>query len=84
MAPEARRDAQGIRALAVAPPGDDTMETVMRNLEGLLIGIPDYQGIEEVPIPSQIHTVRVEPRMHRLLRKVARAAVDYREHNAPQ
>ena len=84
LAPEARTDAQGIGALALAPPGDDTMETVIRNLEGLLSGIPDYQGIEEVPIASQIHTVGVEPRMHRLLRRVARATVDYREHNLPQ
>lgn len=47
------------------------METVIQNLEGLLIGILDYMGIEEVPKVSQIHTVGVEPRMHRLLRRVA-------------
>jgi len=75
---------QGIGALALAPPGVDTMETMIQNLEGLLSGIPDYQGIEEVPIASQIHTVGVEPRMHRLLRRVARAAANYREHNPPQ
>ena len=84
LAPEVQRDAQGIGALALAPPGDDTMETVFRNLEGLLTKIPDYMGIEEVPIASQIHTVGVEPRMHRLLRRVAQAAVQYREHNPPQ
>jgi hypothetical protein len=81
LAPEARREGQGAGALALAPPGVDTMETVLSNLEGLLAGVPDYQGIEEVPIASQIHTVGVEPRMHRLLRRVARAAVCYREHN---
>ena len=60
------------------------MEIVIRNLEGLLTGVPDYMGIEEVPIASQIHTVGVEPRMHRLLRRVARPVGQYREHNPPQ
>lgn len=50
------------------------MEIVIRNLEGLLTRVPDYMGIKEVPIASQIHTVGVEPRMHCLLRWVARAA----------
>ena len=45
LAPEARREAQGVGALALAPPGIDTMETVIQNLEGLLVGVPDYQGI---------------------------------------
>ena len=27
-------------------------ETVARNLEGLLEGVPDYQGVEEVPIAA--------------------------------
>ena len=84
MAPEARREAQGAGVLALAPPGVNTPEIVVQNLEGLLEGVPDYQGIEEVPIASQIHTVGVEPRMHRLLRRVARAVVCYREHNPPQ
>lgn len=83
LAPEARRDAQGVGALALAPPEDDTMEAVIQNLEGLLVGIPDYMGIEEAPRVSQIHTVGVEPGMHHLLRQVARAAVHYREHNPP-
>ena len=84
LAPEAQRVAQGIAALALAPPEDDTMETVIQNLEGLLAGIPDYMGIKEVPRASQIHTVGVEPRMHRLLRRVTRVVVCYREHNPPQ
>ena len=71
LALEAWRDAHGIVALALAPPVDDTVETVARNLEGLTTGIPDYMGIEEVPIAFQIHTVGVEPRMHHLLRRVA-------------
>ena len=60
------------------------METVVQNLEVLLARIPDYMGIEEVPRVSQIHTVRVEPRVHCLLRQVAQVAVYYREHNPPQ
>jgi len=50
LAPEVRRDAQGIIALAWAPPANDMVETVARNLEGLIAGIPDYMGIEEFPI----------------------------------
>ena len=84
LAPEARRADQGADALALAPVGGDQAETVIRNLEGLLAGIPDYQGIEEVPIAAQVHTVGVEPRMHRLLRRVARAAAAYRARDPPQ
>ena len=84
LAPEVWRDAQGVGALALAPPEDDTMETVIQNLEGLLVGIPDYMEIEEVPRASQIHTVGVEPRMHLLSRRVTQAAMYYREHNPPQ
>lgn len=83
LAPEARRNAQGGEALAPALPGD-AIETVIQNLEGLLIGVPDYQGIEEVPLASQVHTVGVEPRLHRLLRRVARAAGEYRARHPPQ
>lgn len=81
LAATARREGQGAGALALAPPGVDTSETMVRNLEGLLTGVPDYQGVEEVPLEHQIHTVGVEPRVHRLLRRVARAAVYYREHH---
>ena len=81
LAATARREGPGAGALALAPPGANTSETVARNLEGLLEGVPDYQGVEEVPVEHQIHTVGVEPRVHRLLRRVARAAVYYREHH---
>ena len=81
LAPSAWREGQGAGALALVPPRVDTTETIARNLEGLLEGVPDYQGVKEVPIEHQIHTVGVAPRMHRLLRRVARAAVCYREHN---
>ena len=84
LAATARREGQGVGALALVPPGVNTSETVARNLEGLLEGVPDYQGVEEVPLEHQIHTVGVEPRVHRLLRRVARVAVYYREnHLAP-
>ena len=81
LAPTARRGGPGAGLLALAPPGADATETVDSNLEGLLEGVPDYQGVEEVPVAHQIHTVGVEPRVHRLLRRVARAAVYYREHH---
>ena len=84
LAPEAWRDAQGIAALALAPPVDDSVDTVACNLEGLTAGILDYMGVEEVAIEFQIHTVGVIPRVHRLLRRVARVAMQYREHNPPQ
>lgn len=71
LAPETRRDAQGIATLALVPPTDDLVETVARNLEGLTVGIPDYMGVKEVPIAFHIHTVGVVPRVHRLLTQVA-------------
>ena len=81
LAATAWREGPGAGLLALAPPGADATETVASNLEGLLEGVPDYQGVEEVPVVHQIHTVGVEPRVHRLLRRVARAAVYYREHH---
>ena len=84
LAPEVRREGKGAALLALAPAGGDQAETVIHNQEGLLVGVIDYQGIEEVPLAAQIHTVGVEPRMHRLLRRVARAAAVYREHDPPQ
>ena len=81
LAATARREGPGARLLALAPPGADATETVASNLEGLLEGVPDYQGVEEVPMAHQIHIVGVEPRVDRLLRRVARAAVYYREHH---
>ena len=84
LAPEAQREGQGADVLAFVPPGADTSEAIARNLEGLLVGVPDYRGVEEVPIEHQIHTVGVAPRVHCLLRRVARAAVCYREHNLAQ
>ena len=45
LAPEARREGQGVGVLALAPPGVDRTETIAHNLEGLLVGVPDYQGV---------------------------------------
>lgn len=72
LAPEVRRDPQGIRELALAPLVGNSIEIVAQNLEGFTSGIPDYMGIEEVPIEFHIHIVGVIPRVHRLLRRVAR------------
>ena len=81
LAAMAQREGQGAGALALAPPGVNASETVARNLEGLLEGVPDYQGVEEVPLEHQMNTVGVEPRVYCLLRRVARATVYYREHH---
>jgi hypothetical protein len=54
--------------------------TVERNLEGLMHDIPDM-SLDEVPQDDQRHTVGVPASMGRLLRRVARALVCYREHH---
>jgi hypothetical protein len=51
---------------------------VEQNLEGLTADIPDMT-LEEVPRRDQRHTVGVSAAMGRLLRRVARAVVCYRE-----
>ena len=54
--------------------------TVERNLEGLMHDIPDM-SLDEVPQDDQRHTVGVPASMGRLLRRVARTLVCYREHH---
>jgi len=44
VAPEAWRDPQGIRKLALVHPAGSSVETVAHNLEGLTKGIPNYRG----------------------------------------
>lgn len=83
LALEARRDLEGNKELALVRLGSNAEEEIARNLEGLMDGIPDYKGIEEVPVEYQIHIVRVTPRIHRLLRRVVQAMVYYREQNPP-
>jgi hypothetical protein len=51
---------------------------VEQNLEGLTTNIPDMT-LEEVPRRDQRHTVGVSAAMGRLLRRVAREVVCYRE-----
>jgi hypothetical protein len=51
---------------------------VEQNLEALTADIPDMP-LEEVPRRDQHHTVGVLGSMSRLLRRVARAVVCYRE-----
>ena len=54
--------------------------TVEKNLEGLMHDVPDMP-LEEIPRRDQRHTVGVSASMGRLLRKVARTLVCYREHH---
>jgi hypothetical protein len=53
---------------------------VEQNLEGLTADIPDMT-LEEVQRRDQCHTVGVSGSMSRLLRRVARAVMCYREHH---
>jgi hypothetical protein len=53
-------------------------EAVEQNLEGLTADVPDI-AIGEIPRRYQRHTVGVSESLSRLLRRVARAVVCYRE-----
>jgi hypothetical protein len=55
-------------------------EAVKKNLEGLTTDIP-YMDIGEIPRRYQRHTVGVSESISRLLRRVAREVVCYREHH---
>jgi hypothetical protein len=67
--------------VAVATPQyAEDYQVVEQNLEGLTTDIPDMT-LEEVPRRDQRHTVGVLAAMGRLLRRVARAVVCYREHH---
>jgi hypothetical protein len=63
---------------AAAPQYAEDYQVVEQNLEGLTADIPDMT-LEEVPRRDQRHTVGVSAAMGRLLRRVARAVVCYRE-----
>jgi hypothetical protein len=63
---------------ATAPQYVEDYQVVEQNLEGLTADIPDMT-LEEVPRRDQRHTVGVSAAMGRLLRRVARAVVCYRE-----
>ena len=49
-----------------------------QNLEGLMADIPDM-NLEEIPQRDRRHTVGVSTSMGRLLRRVARTLICYRE-----
>jgi hypothetical protein len=68
---------RGEAAAAVPQYAEDYL-TVEQNLEGLTADIPDMT-LEEIPRRDQRHTVGVSAAMGRLLRRVARAVVCYRE-----
>lgn len=84
LAPQAWRDLHGNRELALVPLGGNVVEEIACNLEGLIDGILDHRRIEEVPVEYQRHIVRVIPMVHRLLRRVTREVVCYRDHNPLQ
>jgi hypothetical protein len=65
-------------AAAVVPQYAEDYQVVEQNLEGLTTDIPDM-NLEEVPRRDQRHTVGVSTTMGRLVRRVARAVVCYRE-----
>jgi len=56
----------------------DDYEAMEQNLEGLTASIPDM-SIDEVPRRYQRRTVGVSGSLSRLLHRVARAVVCYRE-----
>jgi hypothetical protein len=64
--------------VAAAPQYAEDYQVVEQNLEGLTADIPDMP-LEEVPRRDQRHTVGVSGSMSRLLRRVSRAVVCYRE-----
>jgi hypothetical protein len=62
------------------PQYDENYQVVEQNLEGLTAYIPDMP-LGEVPRRDQHHTIGVSESMGRLLRRVAREVVCYREHH---
>jgi hypothetical protein len=64
--------------VVVTPQYVEDYQVVEHNLEGLTAEISDMT-LEEVPRCDQLHTVGVSASMSRLLRRVARAVVCYRE-----
>jgi len=70
------------RGEVAAPPPQyaEDYQVVEQNLEGLTADIPDMT-LEEVPRRDQHHTVGVSAAMSRLLCRVSRAVVCYREHH---
>jgi hypothetical protein len=65
---------------AAVPQYVEDYQVVEHNLEFLTADIPDMT-LEEVPRCDQRHTVEVSTAMGRLLHRVARAVVCYREYH---
>ena len=57
-------------------------EEIVRNLEGITRGVPNYAIFDDVPCAYQRHIVGVPSRIHRLLRRLVRAVTCYHEHHA--
>ena len=65
------------------PQGEGNEEDeIVRNLEGITQGVPDYACFDDVPRAYQRHTVGVPSRIHRLLRRLVWAVTCYHEHHA--
>ena len=56
-------------------------DQIVRNLEGITRGVPDYAHFDDVPCAYQRHTVGVPNQIHRLLRRLVRAMTCYHEHD---
>ena len=66
----------------VAPHGEGGKEEeIIRNLEGISRGIPNYEQFDGVPHAYQRHTAGVSTRVHRLLRQLVREMTCYHEHH---
>ena len=62
------------------PWGDDIIGELEKNLERLTFDILDVD-IDDLPMRYQRYTMRVPGRFSRMLRRVARAVMCYREHH---
>ena len=67
------------------PQGEGGKEyEILRNLEGITQGVPDYACFDDVPRAYQRHIVGVPSRIHRMLRRLVQAVTCYHEHHADQ
>lgn len=62
--------------------GSDNEEEIVRNLEGLTHGIPEYARIGDMPRLYQRHTVGVSNRIRWLLIHIVRDVPCYHYHHA--
>ena len=65
------------------PQGEgDEEDEIVRNLEGVTRGVPEYARLDDVPRAYHRHTVGVPSRIHRLLRQLVRTVTCYHENHA--